>query len=237
VWSTASTSIRTSESPSLPPPDPRYSARVRDCWIQLHTPPFFFAIAMCFQTRVCPHPDPSLSPFISPLSPFPTHQVSMLLLSVRWSGSVPPNSDPLNRRLFFAPELDPGLKHICRDAHRFPVRATPCCSAQLSSPLLSLRCSPICRLPFFRPLTAALCVSIPFFAISSILHVFLCDVIGSKFLHPLTAPVSLLPPLPLYYRCVRRPPPELSTPDPSLARSRPFRTHLSDSFCLFTAFL
>lgn len=25
------------------------------------------------------------------------------------------DEDPLNRRLFFAPELDPGLKHICTD--------------------------------------------------------------------------------------------------------------------------
>jgi hypothetical protein len=175
VWSTASTSIRTSESPSLPPPDPRYSARVRDCWIQLHTPPFFFAIAMCFQTRVCPHPDPSLSPFISPLSPFPTHQVSMLLLSVRWSGSVPPNS----------------LRHF------FPAVFF----ARLNFGAFSA--SEPGRCPMQR---APLCVSIPFFAISSILHVFLCDVIGSKFLHPLTAPVSLLHPLPLYYRCVRRPP-------------------------------
>jgi len=83
------TNVGVSFSPSPRPPILSPCPRLLDT---VAYPAHFFAIAMCFQTRVCPHPDPSLSPFISPLSPFPTHQVSMLLLSVRWSGSVPPNS-------------------------------------------------------------------------------------------------------------------------------------------------
>jgi hypothetical protein len=164
------TNVGVSFSPSPRPPILSPCPRLLDT---VAYPAHFFAIAMCFQTRVCPHPDPSLSPFISPLSPFPTHQVSMLLLSVRWSGSVPPNS----------------LRHF------FPAVF-------------------FARLNFgaFSASEPGRCPSILFFAISSILHVFLCDVIGSKFLHPLTAPVSLLHPLPLYYRCVRRPPPRAVHP-------------------------